>query len=273
MRFVVLHIALLGFLGCSVESERSQKDRLESRCLQRGLSTEVCACASDAMAQELTAKTAVALEAAAIAQQLDRHIARCMISTGGHTVDIDRDCNAVAPLTQKRREVCACAAPKIARDERVTDILERAPLTPFPGWAEESVFACAYETGAIDALLANICGGTRESPHCVCLRERFTADFSPTKLAGMSSETLHANASDIHERCMVDAPHVRDGLMKACEVAEKKKSVCVCAVEKFLKNVPLGDVLTILQNGWTTDTMFEMNVARRSCGGAATRKR
>jgi hypothetical protein len=89
----------------------------------------------------------------------------------------------------------------------------------------------------------------------------------------MSSETLRANASDVYDRCVVNAPHIRAGLMKACQSSEKKKGVCDCAVQRFIQDVPPGDVLTILQDGWTSESMGQMNKARKSCGSRSKTRR
>jgi hypothetical protein len=269
-----LHIALwLMLTACQSEPVQTQQNVLEANCLQRGTAAPVCTCAATQVAKVLTTTPGADPGADAIARMLEEQIEICMISTGAYRDDVERDCTAIAPFVQKRAEACACAAEKLARDERVRDVLDRAADVSFPLFAQEVLYTCAYETGAVDALLANVCGGTTESPHCVCLTERFTKAFTPKELAGMSAETLRANASDTFDRCVVDAPHVKAGLMKACQSAEKKKGVCDCAVKTFVGSVTPGDVLAILQNGWNTESMSEMNAARRACGGSAKKRR
>lgn len=276
MRSCVLALlvaATLGAAACSNDSPASIEASVQKSCLQRGFPEAVCACAAAAFVRDREPEKEVALESDAVARAIDGHVGRCMVSTGAYADDVEKACVSFAPLTQKVSETCACAAQSIARDERVRDVLDRTEGETFPLFAQSAYFTCALESGAIAGLLADTCGGNADGKSCACLDERFRAQFNAAALTGMSSETLRANATDLHERCLVDAPHIRQGIAKACAASEKKKGVCDCAVKRFLSSVPPGDVLAILQNGWSTDTMAELTSARRACGGGGKSRR
>jgi len=264
--------AALCVAACSDESPASIEARLKTTCLTRGFPDDVCACAAAALVKGTPADQPLALDTEAVSRALDDHIGRCMVSTGAYAAEIEKACTAFAPLTQKVSETCACAAKTIARDERVRDVLDRAEGEAFPLFAQSVYFTCALDSGAVAALLTETCKGNSDGESCACLDERFRARFDAAALAGMSSETLRANAIDLHERCLVEAPHIRQGLAKACASSEKKKGVCDCAVKRFLSSVPPGDVLAILQNGWNNDSMAELTAARRACGGGKGRR-